>query len=144
MSDEPIDKQAINEAWEAAKAREAEEARQKAVVDETQNIPAGEPPEFTEPEKPAYLGFLTFFAGLNLLVGIIAALATFIIIFENSKRSSFQGSSYSWIISLAIALEGFLAFGLLSAIRDIAENMIDVGSYVRELRSRQNPSKNDK
>lgn len=89
--------------------------------------------------KPSYLAFLRFFAGLSLVVGIFASVAFVLNIFYEMNRSSYEKSTYGWLISLALALESYLAFGLLNAVADIAENMIDVGSYVRKLRGQKKP-----
>ena len=83
-------------------------------------------------DKPSYLTFLRLFAGLNLVVGILGA---FVFLLKISQiLSSSRMEDFLWLVGLAIALEGFLAYGLLNAVADIAENMIEVGEYVRELK----------
>ena len=89
--------------------------------------------------KPSYLGFLRFFAGLSLVIGVLATLAFVMNIFYYlGKSRSEDKSHYGWIIALALtlALESYLAFGLLNAVADIAENMLDVGNYVRDLKKK--------
>ena len=90
---------------------------------------------YTPPAKPAYLAFLRFFGGVNLVVGILASLAFVTNVLGEVNRTYGQ-ASWAWLISLAIALEGFLAFGLLNAVADIAENMIVVGRYVKNIKDR--------
>ncbi len=104
-----------------------------------QNISSTEQQLKTNTSKPSYLRFLRSFAGLSMVLAIFAGLALFFIVLGNANRGYGAEKSSAWIIALALALEGLLAYGLLNAVADIAENMIEVGSYVRELR-RQNKS----
>lgn len=90
------------------------------------------------PTMPFYLIFLRFFAVLNFIVGILAFIIFALQLWAVISNSRSVYANYL-IISISLMVEGLLAFGILNAIADIAENMIDVGNYVRELR-RQNKS----
>lgn len=84
---------------------------------------------FTEPPKRGYLSFLRVIATLSAVIGI-CALIVFVV-----QLISIKVDGIYIIISLSLTLEGLLAYGLLNAVADITENMIDVGTYVRDLRN---------
>lgn len=88
----------------------------------------------TPPEKPFYLSFLRFIGGLNLFVGLIGFIICFVTIGKLFDNFSYNDSPVLFIIGLIMLLEGSLAFGLLYAIADIAENMLEVGRYVKKLK----------
>lgn len=98
---------------------------------------------YKPPEKPAYLGFLRFFGGLNLVIGIIAVLVFAFSVLREFNKARYEDSSLVWLVALAITLEGFLAFGLFYAIADIAENMIVVGRYVKSLKEKVSDTNQD-
>ena len=84
-------------------------------------------------DKPLYLSFLRFFGIVNFFIGGIALIAV-VFIFATARRS--DSNTTSLIIAVAIAIESFLVFGVLMALADIAENMIEVGKYVKNLKNK--------
>jgi hypothetical protein len=85
-------------------------------------------------EIPGYITFLRVFAGINFFTAALASCGFLFFIFREFSRASYEPSfALGWIIALSVAIEGFLAYGLLNAVADIAKNMIDVGAYVRHL-----------
>lgn len=77
--------------------------------------------------KPAYLSFLRFFAGLELIVALVA-LVGFVL---NLTSRQYGDSGSSWFLAIVIFLQGCLAFGVLNALADIAENLITIGRHYR-------------
>ena len=86
--------------------------------------------------RPFYLTFLRIFAGIHLVIGSLAFLVFIFQLLAVINNSSSVYASYL-IISFPLTIEGFLVFGIFNAIADIAENMIEVGNYVREIRGQK-------
>lgn len=87
-------------------------------------------PEETKRPKPYYLAFLRFFGGANLVVAIIASFV-FVLNVIGEMRRDYGAASLAWLVALAVAIQGFVSYGVLNAFADIAENMIEVGRYIR-------------
>lgn len=86
-----------------------------------------EPWTYEPPTKPAYLTFLRFFAGLELVVALLALVGFFL----SLSGRQYGESSSTWFLAIVIFLQGCLAFGVLNALADIAENLITVGRHYR-------------
>ena len=91
--------------------------------------------------KPFYLTVLRMLASVCLVLAIIAG-GIFCLILLISIYSLLTSPFLDFwrvftmnIIPLAISIQGFALYGILNAIAAIAENMVAVGNYVRELKS---------
>ena len=82
---------------------------------------------YEPPTKPAYLSFLRFFATIEAIVGGLAFVIFITTLIGSLKEGYGDTGGGAWIYFLALAIQGFLAFGLLNAVADIAENLILIG-----------------
>jgi hypothetical protein len=96
--------------------------------------------------KPTYLGSMRLVADIFAVVGIFSIIITAftaLMAFLAYTRGD-RNSNFVWfIVSFAATLQCFIFFGILKAVADIAENMVDVGNYVRQLKA-ENSNKTTK
>src|SRR5687768_17484489 len=72
------------------------------------------------PPTPTYIAFLHVFAGLQCVMAILASLLLVLVVVLNNSGRGGGGSTSAWVVLLAIAVEGFVAYGVLNALADIA------------------------
>jgi hypothetical protein len=96
-----------------------------------------EKPQWTlePPAKRGYLTFLRVFGTVQLIIGAIATLV-FAVALKTSLEQYGGASPVFVLAALSVAVEGLLAYGLLNAIADIAENLILVGWFIKKTDSK--------